>query len=117
MVGPVTEKRGVRSHTQTSPPACEAIRDSNRSRTGSPSALNIGARPAAWSALSGSRTSGAQHAASTTGTGVGCFVTYLTLQTSNPTVKAGDHDRVRPPLAHGSDEANLTVAETDASLD
>src|SRR3954465_4498912 len=43
MVGPVRWKAPVRSQTQTSPPPAEATIASSRRRTGSPSALNIGA--------------------------------------------------------------------------
>ena len=59
MVGPVRLKEPVRSQTQTSPPPADAIIDSSRSRTGSPSALNMGAKAPAWSASSGLRTTGA----------------------------------------------------------
>lgn len=40
IVGPVSSKTSVRSHTQALPPSWEAISDSSRSRTGSPIALN-----------------------------------------------------------------------------
>lgn len=69
MVGPVTSKPPVSSHTQISLGAA-AMSESSRSRTGSPSALNIGASVPAWSVVSGARTSGAQQAAART---AGCF--------------------------------------------
>src|SRR2546423_15664664 len=65
MVGPDTAKASVSSHTQTS--AVEAIIDSRRSRTGSPSALNIGASPAACSPLSGAAASGERQVPATSG--------------------------------------------------
>ena len=60
MVGALTSKVSVSSQTQASPPSWQAISETNRSRTGSPSALNIGARSAASGRASGSRVSGAQ---------------------------------------------------------
>ena len=60
-------KASLRSQTQASPPGCEAISDISRSRTGSASAFNIGATWAACSADSGSRDSGGQQAAVSTG--------------------------------------------------
>ncbi|MFD2352202.1 hypothetical protein ACFSTC_27410 [Nonomuraea ferruginea] len=49
------------SHTHTSPSARLATIDRMRSRTGSPSALNTRATPAACAAFSGSRVSGGLH--------------------------------------------------------
>ncbi|GAB2960101.1 hypothetical protein GCM10027280_56140 [Micromonospora polyrhachis] len=70
MVGPDRSNAEVRSHTQIS--GTEAIIDINRSRTGSPSARNIGAISAAWAASSGRVASGGQHACGST-TGRACF--------------------------------------------
>jgi hypothetical protein len=60
-VGPVSANTSVRSQTQASPPSCEAISESSRSRTGSPIALNTRARSTARSTDRGSRTRGEQH--------------------------------------------------------
>lgn len=49
------------SHTHASPPAREATSETSRSRTGSPSALNIAAVRSASSAVSGRSVSGGQH--------------------------------------------------------
>ena len=66
MVGWVRSNAAVRSQTHTSPPWCAPISDTSRSRTGSPRALNTWASPAAAVSLSGSPTSGAEHASTTT---------------------------------------------------
>lgn len=72
MVGPDRSNAGVRSHTHIS--GTEAIIDINRSRTGSPRALNIGATAAACSASIGRTASGAQHATAwRSTTGRDCF--------------------------------------------
>ncbi len=49
------------SHTHASPPSCEATAENSRSRTGSPSALNIRAAVSASSALIGRSVTGEQH--------------------------------------------------------
>src|SRR5258706_13583435 len=69
MVGSDTSNVGVRSQTQASPPAWDAISESSRSRIGSDNALNTAARDAAWGAVSGSRTSGPASQSSTAGSG------------------------------------------------
>src|SRR5689334_13418561 len=63
MVGPVRWKAPVRSQTQTSPPPAEAIIESSRRRTGSPSALNIGANLVACAGSIGPCAIGAPSAA------------------------------------------------------
>jgi hypothetical protein len=60
MVAPVTSNAPVRSQTQTS--SADAISDSSRRRTGSPSALNIGANSPAVAGARACADSGGQHA-------------------------------------------------------
>ena len=67
MVGWERSKAGCRSQTHASPSWCESTSESSRSRTGSATALSIGAIAAACSALSGSRASGVQPARGSSG--------------------------------------------------
>ena len=57
------------SHTHASPPSCEATAENSRSRTGSPSALNIRAAVSASSAVNGRSVSGGQHGAKASASG------------------------------------------------
>ncbi len=67
MVGCERSKASLRSQTHASPPSLAATIETSRSRTGSASALSSGTTCSARSSDRGSRSSGEQQAAVSTG--------------------------------------------------